>query len=738
MSNIYAFKVVKNGVTIQRKQIATGLRQGVVPLTLKAEADVTYVLQDESGAKPLAKIKTHFVGRDLHVVIDGDDAQNTHLVLQNYADVQGSSALATTGRTGELVIFKTDTAAALAGADDALMTWVAPGIDDGSLLSASSPVVWVGGAVLVGALAHASSSSSSSSTTASASTTALNKINTYINASATAVVATPVLKDYTDAGITGVLDSSMAAAMNTVLKPLGTTTVATAQSVVDAYLKVWNKANGAAADTTTNDPTAADYQLLGLTPLPTGNGLALLNDIVKTHLTTDVNTIAKLNAYAVIANNIVLAAADNTVALVAADFNSMGLSDITTANAGAFLSAIVASANDGSGVSSIANLKVISTAYAKVFAEADGTKANTPDASKLTVADVRALGALSSYDGLTGASGGATTGKALGTGVQQVAALKLLNDVMDGRSATQIDTIVELNQLNIVVDKVMDVASAVTPSAALTVADFGAIGITGVTSGNLAKVVASIAGTHADATHGADGTLVDTLAELQAFASLAVVQSYAADSGLPLPTAQNYTDLGFSDITTVSANLASAVNSVVSAQHNGSISLASIHTFALDFQSILNEATSGVINNNPNPTAAQYEDVLLTMGHVFHNGALNTTIDLASNALALLNDVVGHKSPSNVNTLAQVDAIATVVDHIMHKAADPTGTTWSNVTFSEMGSLGLSTNGWSDAGNLSKIIAVNNAIRASDDTGVGVHTWDQLQAILNSTAVFQA
>ena len=82
MPNIYTLKVVKNGITIQRKQIASGLNKGVTPLTLKADADLTYVLQDESGGKPLPKIQTRFVGPDLHVVIDAADAQNTHLVLK--------------------------------------------------------------------------------------------------------------------------------------------------------------------------------------------------------------------------------------------------------------------------------------------------------------------------------------------------------------------------------------------------------------------------------------------------------------------------------------------------------------------------------------------------------------------------------------------------------------------------------------------------------------------------------
>ena len=55
-------------------------------------------------------------------------------------------------------------------------------------------------------------------------------------------------------------------------------------------------------------------------------------------------------------------------------------------------------------------------------------------------------------------------------------------------------------------------------------------GVTSGTNGNLAKVTAGITATHNDTAHGSDGTLVDTLAELQAIASLAVVQSYSNDS----------------------------------------------------------------------------------------------------------------------------------------------------------------------------------------------------------------
>jgi hypothetical protein len=949
MSNIYTLKVVKNGITIQRKQIATGLRKGAIPLTLKADTDLTYVLQDESGLKPLAKIKTRFVGSDLYVVIDVQDEENTHLVLQGYADVQASSVLATPGKYGELVIFRTDATTALSGGDKALATWVAPGIDDGSALSFSSPLVWAGGGLLVAALA---SSRSSSSAETSTSATALGKINSYINASSIVSVPAPVLKDYTDAGITGVIDNAMAAAVNSVLKPLGTATVASAQSVVDAYLKVWNKANGTSVDTTTNDPSSADYQQLGLTTLPSGNGITLLNDIVKTRLTTDVDTLAKLNAFASIANRIILAAADNTVTLTAGEFNSLGLADITTANASVLLSAIVASANDGSGVSTVAQLKDISAAYLKILAHANGVrgdttevskiptiaefkavgatmgkagdsssaqsgaalkllndvmdglattavdtvkeisdlavvvdkllnlsiagsgtgaavgltvsdlvllgvsgvttdnlaqvveairltqssngtaldsvkklqaaadlgvimnyadtapgtvahiapslaqyqnvgllntdsgtnkaitlanksavdsavealsaadvsttpklqalvnaygkvftaansiKADTLDAAKLTAVDVQTLGALSNYDAQTGAIGGITSGKALGSGIQQGAALRLFNDVIDGRSIGQVDTVLELNQLNVVIDKVLDLSNGFTPAVALTAAEFTLIGVTGVTSGtngNLAKVTAGITATHNDTAHGSDGTLVDTLAELQAIASLAVVQSYSNDSAgaLTIPNALTYSvDLGFTNISN-NSNLANAVNSSLVVKDNGNISLSEVRQLVLDFQSILNEATSGTSNTNPNPSAAQYANVLSNTSHVFNVTSPNSPTALQGNALDLLNDVVRHKSQAGVDSVLELEAMATVVDKIINTAAGAAG---NNVLFGELiNILGMAnTNQFSDFNNSAKTTALNNAIRNTVDSGEGVHTWDQLQFILNA------
>lgn len=266
---------------------------------------------------------------------------------------------------------------------------------------------------------------------------------------------------------------------------------------------------------------------------------------------------------------------------------------------------------------------------------------------------------------------------------------------------------------------------------ALTAADFNLIGVTGVTSGtngNLAKVVSSIT-----ATQSVDGTSVDTLAELQVMASLAVVQSYSNDSSNAptTPNALTYsTDLGFSGISN-NVNLANAVNTSLTIKHDGNITLDSVRQLALDFQTILNEATGGLANANPNPTAAQYENVLSNTSHVFHITTSNSPTPFQSNALALLNDVVAHKLQTGVDSVVELEALASVVDRILNTAAGATG---NNVLLGELfNTLGMSNaNQFSDFTNASKTTALNNAIRNTADNGEGVHTWDQLQFILNT------
>lgn len=949
MSNIFSLKVVKNGQVLLRKQLTSGTRKNLALMSIPAEADVTYVLQAETGGKPMTKIVTKQVGKNLLLTLDTEDSQSPQLLIENYYEFEQSSAIATTSRTGVLMAFKpsTDTSLFSNGAetDGGMSTWVTQGAESASGLAGVSPFVWAGGALLVAAASHSSGGGAG----VDPSATSLAKISAYAGS---ATAATPLASDYVDSGFTNITVSNVAA-INSAVNRVRADSAPKIQTVVTAYLKILAEANGTSDDTTPTDPLISDYQALGiqLPNNPSSAHLSLLNDIVKNRITADVMSVAKLDGLSSITDKILLTAQGNILStpLTAADFNSIGLSDITASNVGAFLSAIDASADNGSGVSNLTQLKAIDTAYLKILAEANGVKgdttdlsklatsddfkaigasigkagmtsdvqqsaalkllndvidgqsstavdtvkeitdlaktiekvmniskavntndaqafdlklaelnalgltgatadnltqvteairltqaadgssldalkklqaavdlgvvmayADTPaagtvphiaptlnqytsvgmptletvahkaitsnnlsavnsavealgsvdvnssaklqsiidayskvltqangikadslDANKMTLADFTSIGALNNYDATTGAVGGSTHSKAAtSTDPQHTAALKLLNDVIDGRSATQVDTIAEINQLNILVDKVMDVAAGHTPSSNITVNDLNALGLNNVTNNNITKILANL-----QANPSATGEAADTLSELQSFVSLAVVQTYSGDpsGALPLPTLQDYKDLGMTDVTAWNSNLQTAVNSVVAATHISNITFSTVHEIALDYQAILNEATSGTANANPNPTAAQYEAVLLNITHVLHGGVEGTTTDTHSNALALMNDIVGHKSQGAVDSLSELDSLANVVDKVISAANGST-----TVSFNDLMNLGLDTHGWTDISYASKINKVNTLIAATDDTGYGVHSFNLLQDIINSSAVLSA
>ncbi|NBU20922.1 hypothetical protein EBS43_05855, partial [bacterium] len=104
------------------------------------------------------------------------------------------------------------------------------------------------------------------------------------------------------------------------------------QKVITTYQKLIDKANGNTADTTINDPTLSDYQTLGVGLLnieaaSKGNALGLLNDIVKSRILGDINTVSKIEGFASIADKIMLLAKGDPLpsALTTAELNSIGL-----------------------------------------------------------------------------------------------------------------------------------------------------------------------------------------------------------------------------------------------------------------------------------------------------------------------------------------------------------------------------------------------------------------------------
>jgi hypothetical protein len=274
------------------------------------------------------------------------------------------------------------------------------------------------------------------------------------------------------------------------------------------------------------------------------------------------------------------------------------------------ISAITASADDGSGVKSISQLTSIQAAYIKVLGEADGIKLNTTDANKTpTAAEFVTLGV--------------TLGKAgISTDTQQVSALKLLNEVIDGLNTTAVDTVAELTTLASTVDKLMSIAIAATAQASsvgLDAASLTGLGVSGVTPDNLAQVVESIR-----LTQSSDGQKINSIKLVQSAVDLGIIMSYAQSANNSTahiaPTLAQYTSAGLlsTDNATnkaINANNLSAINSAVEAKEANDVNQ------LVALQTIVN--TYGKLAEAADGTKGNYKGAALTTSDYRLLGALS-------------------------------------------------------------------------------------------------------------------
>jgi hypothetical protein len=205
-----------------------------------------------------------------------------------------------------------------------------------------------------------------------------------------------------------------------------------------------------------------------------------------------------------------------------------------------------------------------------------------------------------------------------------------------------------------------------------------------------------------------------------------------ADNGNVTPGLQVYNDLSFSDVSWSNA-LVSAVNSVVDNKTKADITLDSLHSIANAYENILNEATNSISNSNPDPTLADYETVTGSHLHVFTVGS-NVEPTLAANALALMNQVVLHKTANALNTQVAVETLATQVDSLMHLAS---GT--GSITFSALASMGFDIpSGWSDVNTPNKIKEFARLVDVSANSGADINTWDKVNDLIHAASVIAA
>jgi hypothetical protein len=375
----------------------------------------------------------------------------------------------------------------------------------------------------------------------------------------------PSVADFTAAGVSGVQSGNLAA-INSVIAALSSSATDSAsevQAVVDAYNAILNAADGTANGNATL--TASAFQALGLSVINSTAEALLMNAIVDAGTATSVDTLAELTELARIADAISQIAAGGTPSpqLTAADLAMLGISGVTDANLAAVLASIAATADDGSGVNSLAKLQSIATAAANqatatalsvISSYAGSTSvpslndyanagvsgvsvsnlaiinsAIAPLAASVTDSAAEISAVVDAYAAVIAAANGLTDGgsvtqaqfQALGLGMIDTAGeSNLLSSVVDSRPLASVDTQPELYALGTTVAGIMTTANGGVAVPALTPELLAALGISGVTASNLAFVL------EAYALAGASG--LSTLAELQAITTAAAADALAA------------------------------------------------------------------------------------------------------------------------------------------------------------------------------------------------------------------
>jgi hypothetical protein len=782
---IHTIRVIKGGRTILRKQVSEGLGR-TDAVIIKAEADVLYLLGDTLNNTGPAKITAKRVGKNLQVAIGKGSPDVPDFIIEGYFDFPPAAVSGTLPEGGQAAYDLGNLAHAMSSTSNAAM----PAIHESATAQASLPSEGIGAmgwtlGALVGALALGGAGGGKSSKSDAPATdtivVAQNKVIAYANDGAQTA---PLLADYTTIGVTGVTVTNLAV-INSAVDALAGTNVDTKvklQTVIDAYNKILAEANGAAADATPgSNPLASDYAAIGAnigTAATSASSLSLLNDVISSLTTPAVDTIAEINALAAVVDKVMTTAAGTASTLSMTELSLLGLA---TTGAGAMTSVNIAAINNAiansggaSKVDTLAELSTLVTAVATIVTYADDNTQVAPTLAQYTTAGITGvtaanLAAINSAVDANPASGvdtkaelqamvdaySAILSEANGTafdatpGINPTAAqfaliganigaaatnsvnLSLLDDAIAGLASTAVDTVQEINDLAAAANAVITGAAGGT---AATLAQLGLLGVTGVTINNLQAVQNAMAAT-ADS-----GLQVDTMAELQAVVTAAVnaaatsqtlLQNYAASSSNPAPTLQDYINIG---VTGVDATNLAAMNSAVDALASSGVDTPyHVQTTIDAYNKILTEANGAAADATPSvdPTANEFAAIGASIG--LASGGIAAGTDLASSALALLDNALGGMTTAQVDTVAEINTIGAVVDMVMNLAKLATGSAIpaGTLSMSDLALLGVDTH---LADTSTEINAILQAIIDSADSGSGVSTLAALQNILNANA----
>ena len=196
----------------------------------------------------------------------------------------------------------------------------------------------------------------------------------------------------------------------------------------------------------------------------------------------------------------------------------------------------------------ISNVSGVNSVIAQLSAAASDSQAEVQavvDAYLLVAASANGLA-----DG--GASLGAADYASLGLGAINTSdEVSLMNDVLDAKSASGVDTYAELAAIATAVSGVIAETNGTNASPSLTVADFALLGISGVTESNLAQVIAALrASSGIDTISELRATVASAVAAAKA-AAISVISLYDGTSGTSVPTLADYANAEVSGVTSL-------------------------------------------------------------------------------------------------------------------------------------------------------------------------------------------
>lgn len=515
----------------------------------------------------------------------------------------------------------------------------------------------------------------------------------------TATQLTP--SQYTNAGVTGVNTDNVSAinsALNTgELTRTQVDTVAKIQTIVDAYNAILAEANGSAADATSTNPTTADYTAIGVPSgtLNAAGSTQLLNDIIGDKSTADIDTVAEITALAALAQSIQDVAQGGSTAVPVSTFSTLGITGVTDDNIAALNNLIRAQADDGTATDTVAELQALVTQMNTALLNLSAiAQANSATSAGPTLNDYAQAGLI-------------------GVTEDNVAAInEILNTSLINGTAT--DTAVKIqnsiNSFNKIEAEAN--ATATNPNGGywLTVEDFANVGVSIATGARYLLNSSIAAKTVAD---------VNTIAEIAELARISeAVIAKAADTGTL--TAAELTTLGIVNANDVNMPLMNAT--VARTVDTGSQvnSLSAVQTYMNKVHAIVQEANgSAPDSTDADPVYSDYSSIITA-----------TYMNNTQSFVNLMNDFVGTKTPADIDTIAELQAMGTIV-----KKIDPVVKGTGTIYAADLQALGVNTT--YDSSNLVRNF-VDRMFALEPDDGSTTDSIAELQAHMDAWSGAQA